>query len=97
MLGFISKILSLFPFFKRQYSTPLADLKRKAKCGDIKAQFKLAICYLDGIGCKKNHAKAFQLWKKAAELGDIQSQYNLGVCYKYGEGVARNPEEAFKW
>jgi TPR repeat protein len=44
----------------------------------IDAQIGLGYCYLDGMGVKKNRAKAIQLFEKAAQKGNAFAQLKVG-------------------
>ena len=61
-----------------------------AKSGDIDSQMILGEMYLDGIGVKIDHEKAFFWLSKAAGNGDIEAQYLLGFMYENGIKVAVN-------
>ena len=45
--------------------------------GDAKAQNKLAICYKNGKGVRKNLKKAVEWFTKAAEQGNVSAQFNV--------------------
>jgi TPR repeat protein len=53
--------------------------------------------YLDGIGVKIDHEKAFFWLSKAAGNGDVEAQYLLGFMYENGLKVAQNIKRATKW
>ena len=52
---------------------------------------KLAICYLDGTGCRQNEALAHGFAIKAAQLKNPRGSYLLGRIYDEGLGVAADP------
>ena len=58
--------------------------------GHMPATFKLAECYLAGIGTKKNRHGAFFWYKKALEMGEDKALIPLALCYVNGVGVNRN-------
>ncbi|MCH9813160.1 MAG: sel1 repeat family protein, partial [Epsilonproteobacteria bacterium] len=65
-----------------------------AKSGDRDAQMILGAMYLDGIGTKCDHEKAFFWLSKAANRGDMEAQYLLGFMYENGLKVAPNMSRA---
>jgi len=70
---------------------------RSAKSGDVDSQMILGEMYLDGIGVKIDHEKAFFWLAKAAGNGDVEAQYLLGFMYENGLKVAKNVKRATKW
>jgi len=68
-----------------------------AKSGDLDSQMILGEMYLDGIGVKVDHQKAFFWLSKAARAGDSEAQYLLGFMYENGLEVAVNMKRAVKW
>eukprot|EP00457_Paulinella_chromatophora_P005242 gb/GEZN01005256.1/.p1 GENE.gb/GEZN01005256.1/~~gb/GEZN01005256.1/.p1 ORF type:complete len:589 (-),score=120.54 gb/GEZN01005256.1/:64-1803(-) len=61
-------------------------LQEAAKMGHAEAQFRLAICYRDGLGVTKNEEKTAQLWQQAADQKHAEAQANLGYFYSTGKG-----------
>jgi TPR repeat protein len=70
---------------------------KKAKQGDVEAQFMLGFSYANGIGVEKNEAEAVKWYRIAADKGDEGGQFYLGECYANGMGVEKNEAEAVKW
>ena len=68
-----------------------------AKAGDLDAQMLLGEMYLDGIGVKVDHQKAFFWLSKAAKRGDVEAEYLLGFMYENGLNVATDIKRATKW
>ncbi len=68
-----------------------------AKSGDVDSQTMLGEMFLDGIGVKIDHEKAFYWLAKAANNGDAQAQYLLGTMYENGLKVAPDIQRAVKW
>lgn len=67
----------------------------------------MGICYLNGIGCRKNPHLAFRLFENANNLGDIYcslylnsitcmnlAKCNLGYCYQFGIGCEMDLQKA---
>ncbi|KAG1143351.1 hypothetical protein G6F37_007222 [Rhizopus arrhizus] len=62
------------------------------------AAYRAAKCYEDGLGCRKDSAKAVQFYKKAATLNHPGAMYRLGVADVNGElGLSKNPRDGVKW
>ena len=59
--------------------------------------YNLGVCYQDGVGVKKDGAKAVEWYRKAADLGDPHAPLNIGYCYWKGVGVEKDETEAFNW
>ena len=68
-----------------------------ARAGDVKAQYNVAMRYLDGRGVKNDSAEAAKWFERSAVQGLADAQFNLGVLYQRGEGVAQDDRLAFFW
>ena len=86
----IQCIVSLFS----QSNTTFKDDLRKAKHGDIEAQYRVAKVYYEE---EKNHKEAMKWYRKAAEHGNANAQYNLGLYYAEGQVVEQDFMKAVKW
>lgn len=53
-------------------------LKKQCDKGHSRSMSNLAICYMNGINCKKDHLMARQLFEEAAELKEPDSFFYLG-------------------
>ena len=53
----IVSLLTLLGYFDRPKMT---DLQPRAEAGDLQAQFKLGLCYLNGEGVVKNYVEAYK-------------------------------------
>lgn len=62
--------------------------------GHPDATFKLAYCFENGIGTKKNRHGAYSFYKKSAELGNDKAYFPLGMCYAKGFGTKLDFEKA---
>ena len=67
-----------------------------ANKGNIKAQYMLGMCYLNGDGIKQNKDLAIKWITKAAVKNHIEAQYNLGVIYYYRDSK-KDLKLAVKW
>ena len=61
------------------------------------AQYKLGICYSQGLGVSVNKEKAVKYFLKLAQENNAQAQYELGLCYLKGEGVEKNRPAGLDW
>ena len=75
----------------------IKDLAKKAKQGDVEAQYALAIAFDTGKGVEEDDEKAILWYKRAAERGHMHAQHNLGISYENGDGVKQDILEAVKW
>ena len=82
-----------------EYSLELysPELVKKAEAGDAKTQYRLGLCYNNGLGVTKDEKEAVKWYTKSAEQGVAGSQYLLGICYYNGDGVTQDYKEAVKW
>jgi len=69
----------------------------QAEKGDARAQYHLAVAYLNGQGVARNTALALKWLEKAAEQDHADAQYALGTIHLAGRGVRQNFQTAFKW
>ena len=76
---------SLIPLQTHSDISDIAWLRLKAASGDSNAQFKLARCYIKGVGIE-DPAQAVVWYSRAANAGKL---YNLALCYKDGFVVER--------
>ncbi len=57
---------------------------------------RLAFCYENGIGTKKDRYAAFYWYKSAVKNGDGSARFDLGRCYAEGIGVAFDYKKAIE-
>ena len=67
---------------------------KAAECGDSRGMWRLANCFMKGIGIEKDIGKAFLWFEKSASKDDPNGQFGLGLCYYMGIGVSQNFKEA---
>jgi hypothetical protein len=72
-------------------------MEKRAKNGDHRAQFYIAIMYHNGIGRMDDIPKARQWMKLAAEGSRVAAQFYMGRMYAVGAGVKRDFIEAKRW
>ena len=68
-----------------------------AEQGNADAQYAYGLCFNEGVGVKKDAAKAIKWWEKAAKNGNADAAFNIGVGYFIGVGLKKNKGKAFKW
>lgn len=66
--------------------------EKGAELNNLDAMNNLAWAYLNGIGCKENHAKSFELFSKIVEKDstDGYASFHLGIHYYYGLHVPKD-------
>lgn len=72
-------------------------LRRASISGHVKAQASLAVCYVNGIGVKRNPYEAFRWARLAAVNGSASAQFTLGCIYANGEGVRQDLMSSYVW
>jgi len=75
----------------------IAELKKQAAAGDVKAQYNLGVAYANGYGVSEDKSEAIRWWRKAADQGYVKAQFRLGVAYDLGDGVPRDEAESVRW
>ncbi|KAI7862963.1 hypothetical protein BDF14DRAFT_1735006 [Spinellus fusiger] len=69
-----------------------------AKHHHADSAFRVAKCYEDGLGCRKDNAKAVQFYRKAASLNHPGAMYRIGIAELQGTlSLSRNVRDAHKW
>jgi TPR repeat protein len=71
--------------------------EKAAKTQHAMSIFKLAMCYHDGLGRKKDLAMFFQYVSAAANLGLADAQLVTGDAYALGMGTEPEPSLAIDW
>lgn len=61
-------------------------LERAVKGNNLQALNELGLCYLNGVGVRRNPAKAFGFFRRAADQSDPNGCYNYGYCLFHGLG-----------
>ncbi|ELP85164.1 hypothetical protein EIN_082260 [Entamoeba invadens IP1] len=69
--------------------------KKAAELGNVKGQYNMAYCLLNGFGCATNKARAVDILQKILKQSHlVNAQLLLANCYFKGEGVARDMAQA---
>ena len=85
-------------YIDRDYVNAAKYLTLAANDNNSFAQRMLGEFYLWGYGdIKKDHNKAFELYKKSADQNDAVGLREVGKCYENGYGVEKNQMEAIKY
>jgi len=71
--------------------------KQAAELGDLEGIFRLASCYVEGVGTPVNFALALEFYLKAANHEHPRAYYYLGLMYDRGMGTPANCEVATKY
>lgn len=71
--------------------------KRAADRGDARAQFDLALMYVEGNGVIKNKRMAFNLLHKAARKNHTEAKFYMGLSFLNGIGVKKQAQLARYW
>ncbi len=61
------------------------------------SQTALGLMYLNGLGVRKDPARAALLFTQAAASGNVAAANYLGALYQFGVGVPRRPDLAYRW
>ncbi|KAG5059229.1 F-box protein [Glycine max] len=73
-------------------------LRKASVCGNVRAQYQLALClHRSGGRVRSNLKEAAKWYMKAAEGGYVRAMYNISLCFSFGEGLASNHQLARKW
>ncbi|KAK8472244.1 hypothetical protein PHAVU_002G150600 [Phaseolus vulgaris] len=73
-------------------------LYKSSLCGNVRAQYQLALWLHRGGGRVCSNMKEAAKWyMKAAEGGYVRAMYNISLCFSIGEGLSRNHQLARKW
>ena len=75
----------------------IAALRKKARRGDVDAQYNLGLAHTLGDGVAKSKTEAAKWFRKAAGQGKPAAQFNLGIAYQKGDGLPKDAAEAAKW
>ena len=84
-------------FVSKNDETAASWYRKGADQGDPTAQYKLGLCYDQGLGVPKNILLAKQWFGKAAEAGNPGGQYELGNCYRLAKGGPVDLVTAYYW
>ncbi|WDE95646.1 tetratricopeptide repeat protein [Lentisphaera profundi] len=72
-------------------------LMLSADNGNSTSEARVAYCYQNGIGVRKDNEVAIRWFLRAANKNYPPAQVALGNCYSVGSGVSANLEIAYTW
>lgn len=75
----------------------LGILEKAAKDGSVKARFKLAKMYEEGLGVAEDKSKAEEWYKLAAESGNLEAQLKLAQWYREDQKTRGSLERSLKY
>ena len=82
---------------KGDYEGAIEHWQGLADQGDMRAQYRLAQMYAEGVGVRKDGRTALHRFRQAAEQGSIGARYELALMYSLGRGVSRDLSRAAHW
>ncbi|CAO3591323.1 unnamed protein product [Absidia cylindrospora] len=83
---------------KFEYDRAFPLYVQSAKHHHPDAAYRTAKCYEDGLGTRRDKAKAVQFYRKAATLNHPGAMYRLGLAEMKGElGLSSNIRDGHKW
>ncbi|HLK31998.1 MAG TPA: tetratricopeptide repeat protein, partial [Terriglobales bacterium] len=80
-----------------KYEGEAGQLLKRARAGDVDAEFQLGMALEHGNGVTRNYTRAREWYQKAAEAGDPPAQNNLGALLAKGLGGATDATGAVRW
>ena len=84
-------------YARGDYEGAFLEWRVLARQGDVRAQYRLAQMYADGIGVAEDDEEALHWFRQAAEQGSVGAQVKLGEMYSQGRGVSRDLARAWTW
>ncbi|KAF9363832.1 hypothetical protein BGX34_003210 [Mortierella sp. NVP85] len=83
---------------KPDYDKAFPLWMQASKHGHPDAAYRTGRCYDEGLGIRKDNARAVQFYKKSASANHPGAMWRLGVITLYGElGVSMSSRDGVKW
>ena len=82
---------------KGNYEGAAEEWQALANQGDMRARYRLAQMYAEGLGVRKDEGAALHWFRQASEQGSVAARYELALMYSLGRGVIRDPARAAHW
>lgn len=82
---------------ERDFHRAVEYYRVSADQGYTLAQFKLALCFHQGLGVQKDAVQAYRYFRKAADQHHTPSQFRTAMCYRHGHGVGKDFGKAFQY
>lgn len=80
-----------------RFTEALQILEKLAEGGDSKAQYEIALMYLQGIGTRVDPARGGYWMLAAANNGNVAAMVEIGGRFESGANVERNYLLSFTW
>ena len=84
-------------YARGDYEGAFLEWRVLARQGDVRAQYRLAQMYADGIGVAEDDEEALHWFRQAADQGSLEAQSELALMYSLGRGVRRDHTRAAYW
>ena len=84
-------------FVAGKHDEAFSGMLKLAQAGDPRAQYDVAMMYVQGIGVAKDREVGFGWMIQAGTSGNIGAMNELGAIYESGIGASRNFAVAFQW
>ena len=84
-------------YAKGDYDAAFAKWLVLATQGDLRAQYRLAQMFSEGIGVAQDEKAALQWYLHAAELGSVEARFDLALMYSLGRGAPADYARAAYW
>lgn len=79
---------------EQNYVKGIELYKKAAVRGELRALFRIAAAYVEGMN---DYTEAAKWYRKSAKQGNWLACYRLGQFYREGKGVKQSDKEAAKW
>jgi len=73
------------------------ETMRRARTGDVPAQYRLAQLYSEGLGTAQDNDRAMHWYRMAAGQGHPEAQFTVGVLLATGKGIPQDDKQAVDW
>ncbi len=80
-----------------RFTEALEKLEKLAQKGDARAQYEVALMYLQGIGTPVDPTRGGQWMMAAANNGNATAMVEIGGRFETGMNAEKNPILAFTW
>lgn len=80
-----------------RFTEALEKLEKLAQKGDARAQYEVALMYLQGIGTAVDPTRGGQWMMAAANNGNATAMVEIGGRFETGMNAEKNPILAFTW
>lgn len=84
-------------YLKKDFERAVYFWTPLAKAGNLDAQYKLGMMYLNGEGVEIDFEKAGELFQSSAKQGDAGAQFIFGEMSSKGMGVDTDFQKAGNW